>query len=411
LTPAEAGPLARRQRQALLLLAAGELLAMALWFSASAVAPELSVAWKLSPTQAAWLTNSVQLGFVAGALLSAVLTLSDVLSPRRLVAGSAFLGALLTASIAAFADSAPVAIALRFLTGMTLAGVYPPGMKIMAGWFRERRGLAIGVLVGALTVGSAAPHLFRVLGGIGDWRLVLYVASVSAALGAVFVLGVRDGPYQAPSAHFDPRAIGRILRDRGVFLANAGYFGHMWELYAVWTWIAAFLVASFAIDAASWSTPEAAGLLAFGTIAIGGLGAWLAGSAADRWGRTLVTSLSMIVSGACCLTAGLLFGGSATLLIPFCLVWGFAIVADSAQFSACVTELAEESYVGTALTLQTAIGFLLTTVTIQLVPVWVTEVGWRWAMAPLALGPALGTVAMLRLRALPDARKLAGGRG
>ncbi len=408
---ADADSLARQQRQALLLLAAGELLAMALWFSASAVAPELSVAWGLSRSQAAWLTNSVQLGFVAGALLSAVLTLSDVVSPRRLVAGSAFLGAVLTASIAAFADSAPVAIALRFLTGMTLAGVYPPGMKIMAGWFRERRGLAIGVLVGALTVGSAAPHLFRVLGGIGDWRLVLYVASVSAALGAALVLGVRDGPYQAPAARFDPRAIGRILRDRGVFLANAGYFGHMWELYAVWTWIAAFLVASFAADTAAWSTPEAAGLLAFGTIAIGGLGAWLAGSAADRWGRTLVTSASMIVSGACCLTAGLLFGGSAAWLVPFCLVWGFAIVADSAQFSACVTELAEESYVGTALTMQTAIGFLLTTATIQLVPVWESAVGWRWAMAPLALGPALGTLAMLRLRALPDARKLAGGRG
>ena len=177
------------------------------------------------------------------------------------------------------------------------------------------------------------------------------------------------------------------------------------------TWIAAFLVASFAVDSADWSTPELAGLLAFGTIAIGGAGAWVAGSAADRWGRTLVTSLSMIVSGACCLTAGLLFGGSAALLVPFCLVWGFAIVADSAQFSACVTELCEESYVGTALTLQTAIGFLLTTVTIQLVPVWEAAVGWQWAMAPLALGPALGTLAMLRLRALPDARKMAGGRG
>lgn len=408
---ADADSLARQQRKALVLLAAGELLAMALWFSASAVAPELSTAWQLSPGQAAWLTISVQLGFVSGALLSAILTLSDVVSPRRLVAGSAFLGALLTASIAALADSAAAAIPLRFLTGVTLAGVYPPGMKIMAGWFRARRGLAIGVLVGALTVGSAAPHLFRVLWGIGDWRLVLYVASVSAALGAVLVLGVREGPYQAPSARFDPRAIGRILRDRGVFLANAGYFGHMWELYAVWTWIAAYLVASFAMDPAPWSTPEAAGLLAFGTIAIGGLGAWVAGSAADRWGRTLVTSLSMMVSGACCLTAGLLFGGPAALLIPFCLLWGFAIVADSAQFSTCVTELAEEDYVGTALTMQTAIGFLLTTVTIQLVPVWESAVGWRWAMAPLALGPALGTLAMLRLRRLPDARKLAGGRG
>ncbi len=384
---------------------------MALWFSASAVAPELAAAWELSPAATAWLTISVQLGFVTGAVLSAVLTLADVISPRWLVAGSALLGAAFTAAIAAAVEGAAAAIVLRFLTGATLAGVYPPAMKIMAGWFRERRGLAIGILVGALTVGSAIPHLIRVVGGIGDWRAVLYAAAILALLGGLLVLGVREGPFQAPVAPFDPAAIRRILRDRGVLLANVGYFGHMWELYAVWTWMAAFLAASFRADGSAATTPELAGLLTFATIAIGGPGAWLAGAAADRHGRTTVTALSMIVSGACCLAAGLLFGGPVTLLTPFCLLWGFTIVADSAQFSACVTELAEQDYVGTALTLQTAIGFLLTTVTIQLVPVWEAWMGWRWAMAPLVFGPLLGTAAMLRLRRLPEARKLAGGRG
>lgn len=394
------------------MLATAELLAMSLWFSASAVVPELEDAWALSPGAGAWLTMSVQVGFVVGALLSAVLTLSDVWNPRWLFAGSALLGAACTASIALWSTGAASAIPLRFVTGMALAGVYPPGMKIMAGWFRGRRGMAIGVLVGALTVGSAAPHLLRVVGGIGEWRTVLHLAAALAVAGAVLAAaGLEDGPYQAPSAPFDPGAVGRILRDRPTMLANAGYFGHMWELYAVWTWIPLYLAASFERDGAAATGPELAGVAAFATIAVGGIGAWLAGSAADRWGRTRITSLSMVVSGGCCLLAGLVFGTSPLVVAPFCLLWGFTIVADSAQFSACVTELAEESYVGTALTLQTAVGFLLTTVTIRLVPEWRAAWGWTWAFAPLAIGPAVGTLAMGWLRGRPEARRLAGGRG
>jgi MFS family permease len=240
---------------------------------------------------------------------------------------------------------------------------------------------------------------------------VLLVAAGFAAVGGLLVLLVRPGPHQAPAAPFDPGAVRRILADRGTLLANLGYFGHMWELYAVWTWIPAFLAASFAVSTDPLATPRAAALVAFGTIAAGGLGALVAGVGADRFGRTTVTSVSMVTSGLASLLAGLVFGSPLALLVPFVLVWGFAIVADSAQFSAAVTELAEGSYVGSALTLQTALGFLLTTVSIQLVPRLVDLVGWQWAFAPLALGPALGTLAMLRLRALPEAAKLAGGRG
>ena len=400
-----------QQRKALFLLALAELLAMSLWFSASAVVPEITAEWDLDAGAAAWLTMSVQLGFVAGALLSAVTTLADIVEPRRLVAASALLGAAATAAIAWLATGTTFAIGLRFVTGMALAGVYPPGMKIMAGWFLDRRGLAIGVMVGALTVGSASPHLLRVAGGIGNWRPVLYLAAALAAVGGLLALfGLRTGPYEAPTAPFDPRAVGRILRDRATMLANIGYFGHMWELYAVWTWIPLYLAASFRADASALTTPVFAGIIAFATIAMGGPGAWAAGLAADRRGRTAVTSLSMLVSGACCLAAGFLFGTPAWLITPFCLVWGFAIVADSAQFSTCATELAEPAYVGTALTLQTAVGFLLTTVTIRMLPMWQERFGWQWAFAPLAIGPAIGTIAMLRLRRRPEARRLAGGR-
>jgi MFS family permease len=399
-----------RKRQVLLLVAVAELLAMSLWFSATAAGPELAAAWDLTDAETAWLTTAVQLGFVAGALLSSVLTVSDIVPPRYLFAGSAAAGAGFTAVIAAVVDAAVPAIALRFLTGVALAGVYPPGMKILAGWFEDGRGFAIGVLVGALTVGSALPHLLRAVGGVGRPRVVLYGAAGLATVSALLILLVEPGPHQAPTAPFDPGAIGRMLRDRGTMLANGGYFGHMWELYAVWTWIPGYLVASIAANGASGESASVASLLAFATIAIGGVGAVVAGSAADRVGRTTVTSVSMGVSGVSCLAAGFLFGSSLGLLVPFVLVWGFVIVADSAQFSAAVSELAEDSYVGTALTLQTAIGFLLTTVSIQLVPIVVDAVGWRWAFAPLALGPAIGTLSMLRLRGLPVASNLANGR-
>ncbi len=399
----------RRQYRMLLLLAVAELLAMTLWFSASAVGPELAAAWELTSAETTWLTSAVQLGFVVGALGSAALTLSDTIRPRRLFAASALLGAAATALIAGAVDSFWPALVLRFLTGVALAGVYPPGMKIMAGWFIAGRGFAIGTLVGALTVGSAMPHLLRAVGGVGRPRLVLFGAAGLAVLGGALVLRVEPGPYQAPAAPFDPGAIWRIVNDRSTVLANVGYFGHMWELYAVWTWIPLYLVASF--EAGGVGSPRLAALVAFATIAVGGLGAVAAGLFADRLGRTTVTSASMVVSGSACVGAGIVFGAPLVVVVPFVLVWGFAIVADSAQFSAAISELADDSYVGSALTLQTAVGFLLTIGSIQLTPFVAEAVGWQWAFAPLVVGPIVGTIAMLSLRARPDAARLAGGRG
>jgi MFS family permease len=386
-------------RRVLAVLAVAELLAMAPWFSASAVSPTLTRLWELSPAGTAWLTISVQLGFVAGALVSAILTLADRLSARRLVAGSAALAAAATLGVAA-APGIRMAIVCRLLTGAALAGVYPPGMKIAAGWFKEGRGLAIGVLVGALTLGSASPHLVRWAVSPSAWRVVLVVAAVSALAGGLLVLLVpNDGPHAAPSPPFSLAAAPRILRDRAVALANLGYLGHMWELYAMWTWMAVFVAASeHARRGAAADVTGLAALVTFAVVGSGAIGCWLGGKYGDRWGRSLVTSAAMLVSGSCALAVGLLFGAPLLALLPLLLVWGVSVVADSAQFSAAVSELAPREYVGTALTLQTSLGFLLTCATIYLLPAVAAVIGWRWSMSVLAVGPALGIWAMLSLR-------------
>ena len=396
----------------LAVLAASELCGMAPWFSASAVAPALSRVWRLDTAGAAWLTISVQLGFVAGALVSALLTLSDRWSARRLVAGCAWLAGLATLGVA-FAPGPGAGIALRMLTGAALAGVYPPGMKIVAGWYREGRGLAIGVLVGALTLGSALPHLVRWAVPAEYWRPVLDIAAAAALLGGLLVLLVpHDGPFATPAPPFTWRAAPSILADRAVSLANLGYLGHMWELYAMWTWLAAFVAASEVARTGGDSTGSGApAFITFAVVGSGALGCWLGGKYADRWGRTLITSVAMTVSGACALAVGLVFGRPLPVLVPLLLVWGVTVVADSAQFSAAVSELAPRELVGTALTLQTSLGFLLTCLTIYLLPWVAARMGWRWSMSLLALGPAGGVWAMLALRRRPEAAALAGGRG
>ena len=394
----------------LVLLSLAELLALSLWFSASAVLPALKLEWGLGDGGGAALTIAVQAGFIVGTLASALANLPDIVAARTLMVIGAALGALANGALALGVSSLGPALALRFVTGVCLAGAYPPAMKIMATWFREGRGLAIGVLIGALTVGSATPHLIPAITAL-SWRGTLLVASALALAGAAVVLFfVGDGPHRFPSARFDLRMAAAVFRERGPRLACFGYLGHMWELYAMWTWIAAFLAASLEANGGGSYVGLGPSGATFLVVALGALGCWAGGVASDRWGRTALTMVAMALSGTCAAIIGLTFGGSPSLTLLVAAVWGITVIADSAQFSTAITELSPSAYVGTALTAQTCIGFALTMASIWLIPPLVARIGWRWAFAVLAIGPALGVIAMARLRGSRDAVKMAGGR-
>jgi len=379
----------------LLLVAAGQFFGLTLWFSATAAAPALAREFAITGAGVAWLTMAVQAGFVAGTLLSALFNLPDVLNARRLFAAGCLAGAVANAAIT-LAGTPALIIALRFATGVALACVYPPGLKIAAGWFVDRRGTALGIVVGALTVGSAFPHLLAWATDGVSWRTLMICSSLLATVGAAIVaVSVKDGPYVSASAPFDPQAVSIVLRNREVRLATLGYLGHMWELYAMWTWIPAFAAASIL---ASGGNPGRQGsLIAFVTIASGAVGCVLAGFGADAVGKARVAGGAMIVSGTCAILSGLTFGGPFVLLLALAVVWGFSVVADSAQFSALVAQFSPRTHVGTALTLQTCAGFLLTMISMRLLPAVAGAAGWKWAFLLLVPGPFLGALAMRRL--------------
>ncbi|MFS8102295.1 MFS transporter [Lentzea alba] len=373
------------QRAAIALV---QVLGLAVWFSMSAVVPSLRHEWGISAGAAVWLTASVQLGFVTGAVGATVLNLADRVRPHLLLAISAAAGAGFTLLLALGVDGLWAAIPLRFLTGVALAGVYPVGMKLMASWSETRnRGRALGVLIGALTLGSALPHVFGRL----PWREVLTTAAAIAFVGAlVAFFVVRPGPFlTATTAQLNPRYAVQMFRERKPRLVNLGYFGHMWELYALWTWLPTFLI----------SANAPTGLAVFLTMGVAGaVGCLIGGWAADRFGRAPAAVGALTVSGACCLLSPLAHQAGTVALIAFCAVWGASVIADSGVFSTSLSEVADPRYVGTALTALTAIGFGLTVVSIQLVPLLAEVVTWRYAFLLLVPGPVIGALAMLRTR-------------
>ena len=385
-----------------------QLLALSLWFSATAVLPQLRVEFHLGAVQSSLFTSSVVMGFILGTLASAFLGLADRLDPRRFFALCALVAGGANILILAVPIDGIAVIFLRLLTGICMAGIYPIGMKMVATWARGDTGFLVGLLVGALTLGSALPHLFSVAVPL-DWRLVMVAASCSAWLAALGVLFVKLGGTVGRSPRFDPQAVRHIIANKPLRYAGYGYFGHMWELYAMWGWTGLFLFRTYQArgieNASLW-----AALTTFAIIGIGALGSLLGGIWADRWGRTTITISAMSISGLCALVTGALASAPMPVLVVVCLIWGISVIADSAQFSSCVIELAEPDHIGTALTLQNAVGFFIALISIHLVPLVADAFGWWASFAMLAIGPVMGVIAMARLRAMPEARKMAQGR-
>lgn len=374
---------------------------MTTWFSMTAVLPELIELWGLSNLEGSFITIMVQVGFVAGSSILAFLNIPDRVQPPVLFFWSASLAGLSTILTIWFVDSLTSALLFRFFTGMTLSGVYGPGLKLISTWFRIRRGMALGFVVGALTLGSATPHLFRGLGEF-SWEMVLILTGLcSISAGILVLLMVQVGPYPLPTGKFDPRAISRILRHKPVQLANYGYFGHMWELYAMWSWFGLFLAHSLeSVGMEDSSTTSS--LLTFVIIASGFFGALFGGIIADRIGRERLTLWSLGISGSISLVIGFFFGAAPWLIVSLGVIWGVSIIADSAQFSALVTEHADQRYVGSALTLQLAIGFSVTVIVILLVPLIEGILGWQYAFLVLVPGPVLAFISMFRLHQLKN---------
>ena len=384
------------------------LLSVTVWFSANAITLQITSLWTLNEYDIALLSMILIIGFVVGGLVSAIFSLPDIIKTTNFYSLYAGLSAL-TNFLAIFSPNFVVFLIFRFLTGFFLAGVYPTAMKLMSSWFQEHRGLAVGILLGALTAGSGLPYIFKIIGS-PEWRLLLSISSLLALVGTILIyLFITEGPYVSHGGKFKLSNLKVIWSKNSIKYANLAYFGHMWELYAFWVWIPVFLEESHKL---SYPSGNATLFFSIGTFIVfisGSLGNAFGGLLADRIGRTKFNIIMLILSGSSSIFIGF-FLNNAILALIIAVIWGITVVPDSPQYSVMITELTDQDYIGTALTIQTSVGFGITLLSIRLLPSFVHIVSWLFGFSLLALGPLLGILSLILLRKEPDSTKIGQGK-
>ena len=389
--------MARGKARSITVLILAEMLGMSIWFTSAAILPDMARETEIGTFTQALLSSAVQAGFVFGALVIAISGLADRLDPRHLFAACALGAAIANGMLAIAPVGGGLAVVLRFLSGCLLAGVYPVGMKIAVGWGTRDRGLLVGSLIGALTLGKSTPFLWAYVSG-ENWRATVIGSSAVAAAGAILVLAAGLGPAHAKAQKFKPAAIRLAWSDPRIRSAYLGYFCHMWELFAMWAWVGAIAATSYEFSMDGSKAQSLGKITGFVAISLGALTCVIAGKFADRIGKAEVAMLAMVGSATAALLTAASFGGPAWLTFVLIVLWGLAIIPDSAQFSALVADFSPPHLVGSLLTFQTALGFALTIATVQLTPVAADQFGWPAVLVGLAFGPALGILAMLPLR-------------
>lgn len=371
-------------RSALIVIA--QFLGTSLWFAGNAAIPQISLLLEI-PDLTAWITSAVQLGFISGTLIFAILSIPDRYSPRKVFLISAVLAAFFNLLITILPLSFGWVLILRFMVGFFLAGIYPVGMKIAADYFEKGLGAALGFLVGALVLGTAFPHLIRALDVNFDWKLIFWITSGLAILGGLLIgLWVPDGPFRKKNLQFDWALLPKLSKIPALKSAASGYFGHMWELYTFWAFVPYLLWAMGNYELTGFEN----GLYSFFIIGVGALSCGIGGLLANRFGSKNIALISLCGSGMCCLLSLLVPVFPPYLLLPFLLIWGMLVTADSPQFSTLVAQSTPAIYRGTALTLVNCLGFALTIFSIQIGQFLLSLYPAQWVMSTLFIGPAMG---------------------
>ncbi len=374
-----------------------QFLCTTLWFVGNAVMPEVVSAFGLDPLFFAYQTSAVQFGFISGTLVFALLTVADRFSPSKVFFFSALVGAMINLGILSSANGPVSLLMLRFFTGFFLAGIYPVGMKIASDYFDKGLGKSLGLLVGALVLGTAFPHLLRgSLSGV-PWRIIIITSSSLAVLGGVLIMSlVPDGPHRKTTGKIDLSVAFNVFGNRGFRSAAFGYFGHMWELYTFWAFVPLMLMTYSRMHPGNgWNVP----FLSFAVIGIGGLACALSGYLSAGVGLRTSAAIALVSSGVCCLLSPFMFAlDTPWVFVCFLLFWGMAVIADSPLFSTLVAQNANPHHRGTALTIVNCIGFSITIVSIQAITSLSTMIEAQYIYIWLAVGPALGLLALAQGR-------------